>query len=186
MKICVIGLPRCGTTALYFFISEHLNKNYICKNEPWNTKRNVELYNNCFYKLVINDTVECQLNENESIFNFTYDLINKFDRVIFLKRKEREGMVNSLSHQLIYRYKNPQYRQKFADEYYDKWIPIFDEITKDKKVYYYEDLYTDNINKDIIEICNYIGVDLDKEIWKKHMDKNNRKPYNNQTKYNLI
>lgn len=186
MKICIIGLPRCGTTALYFFIRNHLSQEYTCENEPWNTKRNVEFTDNCFFKLVINDTVVNQLNDDETIFDFTYDIIDKFDKVVFIKRKEKDGMVKSLAHQLIYRYKNYDYRMKFAEEYYDKWIPIFDEITKNKKVYYYEDLYTDEINQNVIDICNYIGLNFNSDIWKMYMDKKNRQPYEDKKNNKLI
>jgi hypothetical protein len=185
MKICIIGLPRCGTTALYFFIRGHLNENYRCENEPWNKKRYVEFTDECFYKLVINDTVENQLVDDETIYDFTYDIINKFDKIIFLRRKNVEGMKNSLAHQLIYiGFGNEKYRNKFANQYYEKWIPIFEKISENKKVYFYEDLYTDYVNNDILEVCEYIGIKFDKKIWEKYMDIKIRQPY--QTKKNIL
>lgn len=185
MKICIIGLPRCGTTALFHFIKNHLPEDYISISEPWNKKRNVEFTDNCFYKLVINDTVVNQLKEGETIYDFTNEIIDSFDKIIFIKRKEVEGMVKSLTHQLLYRYDTVSDRNVFASDYYEKWIPIFDEITKNKKVYYYEDIYQDKISNSILEICDYLNINLDEKIFSDIVHIKNRNPFN-KPKTNLI
>lgn len=185
MKICIIGLPRCGTTALFHFIKNHLSEEYTCISEPWNKTRNVEITDNCFYKLVVNDTVAIKLNPNETIFDLCNELINGFDKIIFLRRRNMDGAIKSLSHQLLYRYELLDNRDDFAHDYYERWIPIFDEITKNKKVYYYEDIYQDKISNSILEICDYLNIELDKKIFDEVVHIKNRHPFS-RPKTNLI
>ena len=165
MKIAIIGLPRSGTTSLYFFIKDLLPKYYLCDNEPWSKTKDVEITENCFYKTLISDNLH--LNKNESLTEYGIRMINTFNKIIFLRRKDANEMKKSLADMLVRRYKEYEYCKNLAEKYLDEWIPIFNTLTENKKIYYYEDLYTNNISKDLLDICKYLEIDFDEKIYNK-------------------
>jgi hypothetical protein len=182
MKILIFGLPRCGTTSLHNFIIESLPKNYNVKYEPFKRVTDVDFGENCIVKTVLTDEDHDPiiLKNGETLLEHSFRIIKEFDKVIYLKRKNIDDIKNSFSN--FHRLKNSkEVSDSIADIKINEWNEIFDNVSSGKIVYYYEDIFTDEPKSEILEICNYINITFNMDLFNKILHIKNRefvKKYN--------
>jgi hypothetical protein len=189
MKIALISLPRTGSTSISKYY-RYVNKNVAVIDEPFNLVVNnpTILYNdlikieNLFIKTMYGDN-PLEL-ENTSAKEFILKLIDDFDLVIFLTRKNIKEHTES--------YVQALQTSKWASKYvYDsKFDKMYDEV-KDKlnklnlemietcnelslPLYFYEDLYDPSKKETIIQFLYSINCNYDKEIFNKFLDISNK------------
>jgi len=160
MRILLLGLPRCGTTSLFDFIRELLPKNYKIEYEPYNKERDVDICENYFNKTVISNTIV--LNKNETIYEWYNQIQQKFDKIIYIKRKDINAQKLSFAKTLIQKNKNWEKSLSLSDRLIDEYIVIFDKITENKKVYFYEDVYKECISNELYEISDFLNLNKEK------------------------
>ena len=182
MKILIFGLPRCGTTSLHNFIIESLPKNYNVKYEPFKRVTDVNFGENCIVKTVLTDEEHDPiiLKNGETLLEHSFRIIKEFDKVIYLKRKNIDNIKKSFSN--FHRLKNSkEVSDLIAEVKINEWNEIFDNVTKDKKIYYYEDIFTHEPKIDILEICDYLNITFNVDLFNKILHIKNRdivKKYN--------
>lgn len=164
MKILIFGMPRCGTSSLFNFLRYSLPKNYISSYEPFKKIIEPIWEDECIVKTVITDKLI--LKEGETIIEHSNRIINYFDKVIYIKRKSITDTITSMSD-----FHQPDLSKEdskiVAEENINRWVKIFDEITIGKKVYYYEDIYTENPGEELLEMCDYLGIQLKQKLFDK-------------------
>ena len=185
MKIALISLPRTGSTSISRYYKS-VNKDVVVIDEPFNLVVNnpTILYNNLlkndnlFIKTMYGDNpLEF---ENMSAKEFVLKLINDFDLVIFLTRKNVKEHTES--------YVQALQTSKWASSYvYDSkfnasYNTIENNLNKlnlelieicnqlNKPLYFYEDLYNISNKENIIQFLYSIGCNYDKEIFNKFLD----------------
>jgi hypothetical protein len=52
-----------------------------------------------------------------------------------------------------------------AEENINRWVKTFDEVTVGKKVYYYEEIYTEKPGEELITMCNYLDIELKEKLF---------------------
>lgn len=158
MKILIISSPRCGSSALTKALSRAFN--YAEYQEPYNKfwgskyhKKGAEVFeDNCVVKLI---AYEKSPGYKGSTIHFLLDFVKKFDKVIFLDRKDFKAQLESYSFMRQYRY-NGDWQARYIykkstnldiDNYYLsllKDIVLFLSNQSNKTVTYYEDIFSDN------------------------------------------
>lgn len=175
MKILIFGLPRCGTSSLFDFLVESFPNNYVVKYEPFKRVTEVEWGDNCIVKSVLTDEEHDPiiLKNGENLTNHSFRIIREFDKVIYIKRRNIENVKKSFSdfHRLM---NSEEQSNSIADKKINEWNIIFDEVTVGKKVYYYEDIFLDYPSKEIIEMCNYLGITFNIDLFNKILHIKNR------------
>jgi hypothetical protein len=189
MKIALISLPRTGSTSISRYYKS-INKDVVVIDEPFNLLVNSPtiLYdnllknNNLFIKTMYGDNpLEF---ENMSAKEFVLKLINDFDLVVFLTRRNikehTESYVQAL--QTSKWASNYVYNSKFNELYNEvenklnklnlELIETCNELNK--SLYLYEDLYDSHKKENIIQFLYSIGCDYDKEIFNKFLDTSNK------------
>ena len=189
MKIALISLPRTGSTSISRYYKS-VNKDVVVIDEPFNLVVNnpTILYNNLlkndnlFIKTMYGDNpLEF---ENMSAKEFVLKLINDFDLVLFLTRKNikehTESYVQAL--QTSKWASNYVYNSKFNELYNEvesklnklnlELIETCNELNK--SLYLYEDLYDSHKKENIIQFLYSIGCDYDKKIFNKFLDTSNK------------
>lgn len=152
MKIALVYTPRCGSTSLFEYFKE-LKPNYICYKEPWfSALNNGNIID--YDKIISEDNVFIKSSYRHLIVPIE-KIINDFDKVVFLSRKDKKEMIESLI--------NVNYGCNFSDRSKKKYwidhidekkieegIQVYDIIDKElsnfsikygNKMFYYEDLY---------------------------------------------
>jgi hypothetical protein len=168
MRILIFGLPRCGTTSLHNFLIESLPKNYVVKYEPFKRVTDVNFGEDCIIKTVLTDEEHDPiiLKDGETLLTHSFRIIKEFDKVIYIKRKKVNNIKMSFSN--FHRLKNSkEISNKIADVKINEWNEIFNIVSQNKKVYYYEDIFTDKPKIDIIEICNYLNIIFNIDLFNK-------------------
>jgi hypothetical protein len=185
MKIVLISLPRTGSTSISKYYKS-INKDVVVIDEPFNLVVNnpTILYNdltknkNLFIKTMYGDNpLEF---ENMSAKDFVLKLINDFDLVLFLTRRNIKEHTES--------YVQALQTSKWASSYvYDyKFNTLYDKVESklnklnleliktcnelNKPLYFYEDLYNSLKKENIIEFLYSIGCNYDKEIFNEFLD----------------
>ena len=159
MKVLIFGIPKSGTSSLYKFLIDSFPKNYIAKYEPFKRTTEVEFGNDCIVKTVFSEDHDpILLRDGETIIEHSFRIIGEFDKVIYLKRKDLAGVKKSLS----------------ADSRVDEWNDLFDLISAGKRVYYYEELFTEDPSDHIYEICEYLEVDFNLRNFNNHIHVKNK------------
>jgi hypothetical protein len=189
MKIALISLPRTGSTSISRYYKS-INKDVVVIDEPFNLLVNSPtiLYDNLlkndnlFIKTMYGDNpLEF---ENMSAKEFVLKLINDFDLVVFLTRRNikehTESYVQAL--QTSKWASNYVYNSKFNELYNEvesklnklnlELIETCNELNK--SLYLYEDLYDSHKKENIIQFLYSIGCDYDKEIFNKFLDTSNK------------
>jgi hypothetical protein len=189
MKIALISLPRTGSTSISRYYKS-INKDVVVIDEPFNLLVNnpTILYDNLlkndnlFIKTMYGDNpLEF---ENMSAKEFVLKLINDFDLVLFLTRKNikehTESYVQAL--QTSKWASNYVYNSKFNELYNEvesklnklnlELIETCNELNK--SLYLYEDLYDSHKKENIIQFLYSIGCDYDKKIFNKFLDTSNK------------
>ena len=189
MKIALISLPRTGSTSISRYYKS-INKDVVVIDEPFNLIVNnpTILYdnliknNNLFIKTMYGDNpLEFK---NMSAKEFVLKLINDFDLVVFLTRKNIKEHTES--------YVQALQTSKWASSYvYDsKFNTLYDKVESklnklnlelietcnelNKSLYLYEDLYDSHKKENIIQFLYSIGCDYDKKIFNKFLDTSNK------------
>ena len=158
MKILIISSPRCGSTKL----TESLAKVFDLKqyhepyNKFWGSKYFKKDWNffedNCIVKLM---SYEKGPEYQGTSLEFLLELSNQFDKVIFLDRKNFQAQLESYSFMRQHRYsgdwQSPYIYNKNTDLNVDNYYlsVLKDNVNYlanqlDKKITYYEDIYSDN------------------------------------------
>jgi len=148
MKILIIALPRTGSTSLMYRLANE--KNLKPFFEPFDGTSRV-IYNNEDNSVV--KTIICHHKNN-------LELINKFDEVILLNRKNLKELIESHSYQTYFSKRgydsNSQYVYKTPPQdvinlctsdilNWNEEINYLSDITK-IPITYYEDIYNPNDN----------------------------------------
>ena len=167
MKIALIYTPRCGSTSIFEYFKK-LKPDYVCHKEPWFTTVNggniidydkILLENNIFIK----STYKHLIVPIEKI-------LNDFDKVIFLSRRDKRKMVESLINanngfNYFDRSKRKYWTGYMNEDEIKEKIQMYDLIDKtlsdlavkhNTKMFYYEDLYY----KDFTPILEELDLDL--------------------------
>jgi protoheme ferro-lyase len=185
MKIALISLPRTGSTSISRYYKS-INKDVMVIDEPFNLVVNnpTILYsnliknNNLFIKTMYGDNpLEF---ENMSAKEFILKLIDDFDLVLFLTRRNIKEHTES--------YVQALQTSKWASSYVynSKFNILYNEVENKLNklnlemietcnelkmpLYFYEDLYNPFKKEDIIEFLYTIGCNYDKEIFNKLLD----------------
>ena len=189
MKIALISLPRTGSTSISRYYKS-INKDVVVIDEPFNLLVNnpTMLYDNLiknknlFIKTMYGDNpLEFQ---NMSAKEFVLKLINDFDLVVFLTRKNikehTESYVQAL--QTSKWASNYVYNSKFNELYNEvesklnklnlELIQTCNELNK--PLYFYEDLYDSLKKENIIEFLYSIGCNYDKAIFNIFLNTSNK------------
>jgi len=189
MRIALISLPRTGSTSISRYYKS-INKNVVVIDEPFNLIVNnpTILYNNLlknknlFIKTMYGDNpLEF---ENMSAKEFVLKLIDDFDLVLFLTRRNIKEHTES--------YIQALQTSKWASSYvYDsKFDTLYNEVENklnklnlelietcnelNKPLYFYEDLYDELKKENIIQFLYSIECDYDKEIFNKFLNTSNK------------
>jgi len=103
-KILILGVHRCGTTALTKAFRDLLKLKTIF--EPWNQKNSTtDLQPEFFNSWDLVKSIPYQIPENYShtdCVEFYIGIFNKFDYVILLSGKDKKRIVESFWYQLMY------------------------------------------------------------------------------------
>ena len=185
MKIALISLPRTGSTSISRYY-KYTNKDVIVIDEPFNLVVNnpTILYNdliknqNLFIKTMYGDNpLEFK---NMSAKEFVLKLIDDFDLVLFLTRKNIKEHTES--------YVQALQTSKWASNYvYDsKFDKLYNEVEVklnklnlemietcnelNKKLYFYEDLYNQSTKETIIEFLYSIDCNYNQEMFNTFLD----------------
>ncbi len=189
MKIALISLPRTGSTSISRYYKS-INKDVVVIDEPFNLVVNnpTILYDNLlkndnlFIKTMYGDNpLEF---ENMSAKEFVLKLIDDFDLVLFLTRKNIKEHTES--------YVQALQTSKWASNYvYDsKFNKLYDEVESklkklnlefietcdelNKSMYLYEDLYDPLKKENIIQFLYLMGCNYNKEIFNRFLDTSNK------------
>lgn len=184
MKIALIYTPRCGSTSLFHYFRE-LKKEYRCINEPWFEWmiQNVHKAENKYEDLIKEETLFIK-SAYRTLPVPIERIINDFDKVIFLLRKNtREQAESGALVELEEGYLNTSTRKYWTDlitedelkRYKDRFIflngILTDASIKYKKpLFYYEDLYYN----DFTPIFKELGLTHDEVMYKKYLDPNKK------------
>ena len=80
MKILIFGLPRCGTTSLFDFLTQYLLSSHVIKYEPYKTVKYLD-YPKMLVKTVL--TEEILLFNGESLEEHSKRILKSYDKVSF-------------------------------------------------------------------------------------------------------
>ncbi len=185
MRISILTSARSGSTSLYHLIEQSLNlTKYTCISEPfnahWRTPSRLKIYETDFFEdkkdVFIKTFVsklqrpEKYLNDEEGYWDWFF---NYFDKVIILDRKNKDLQSESLTYHM-----KKDLHDWHKREFYDMSNITKEEIEKSKKIliddsekmhlfakkgyplFYFEDLFIDKDKSKMIDIFDYIGVDL--------------------------
>lgn len=198
MRILIISSPRCGSSALTRGLSKALG--YKEYQEPYNKFWGTKYYgkdadyfeDNCVVKLI---AYEKSPSYKGDTLSFLLSLINQFDRVLFLDRKDFNAQLESYSFMRKHRY-DGDWQAKYiynkdtdlnVDNYYLsllKDVVIFLANQSKKPVIYYEDIFSDN--PELVEATlKKSGVNVEYEDLRSYID-TKRKLRVNKEDINLI
>jgi hypothetical protein len=163
MKILIFGIPRSGTSSLFNFLLKSLPKKYKGFYEPYQHNIYVEC-DYCIVKTVLTDKL--LLKDNENLLEHSNRIIKEFDKVICIKRKNIENTIKSLSD-----FQRPDLSKEVSDvvakKNIEEWTTIFDSVTKNKRIFYYEDIYTEIPSNELLDMCNYLNIPLNISLFDK-------------------
>jgi hypothetical protein len=122
-------------------------------------------------KTVLTDNL--LFKNGETMFEHSKRIIGYFDKVIYIKRRNINETIKSMSD-----FQQPDLTKEVSDvvakKNIESWNSVFDEITKDKKIFFYEDIYTDTPSEELIEICHYLNIDLKQTLFDMYIHTNNK------------
>lgn len=195
MKIAILTSERTGSTTLFHMIREHLVTNsYLCHIEPFNQFLNKNIgrvvYDTEFYKNKNKIFIKTFLSpihrpkdflekENEYWVWF----FNYFDKIILLDRKDKTLQSESFTFHSIKSGVTGWHKRQFYDlsninqEFIDRIkYTFFEESEKlheiSKKgypIFYFEDIYIERKKSVIQNMFEYIGIELNDQIYTKHV-----------------
>jgi hypothetical protein len=214
MKIIILGTPRSGSTSLIRLIDSHINlPNYKMVIEPFNKslyfngKHTIESlleYENILVKnlfLIGNDEyAENSFIDVYEYFNWCYSY---FDKIIILDRKDKIAQSESfVVNETMWRERGVGWHTKkiydldridksYLETMIDRYIEsskILNDIayTNNFPIFYYEDIFLNHNMKVVKKLFEYLGMDLDAEMYNKYVISNELQVRINKNKQSLI
>jgi hypothetical protein len=214
MKILLLGTPRSGSTSLVRLINSHINlPNYKMVIEPFNnslyfdgnnTIETLLQYENILVKnlfLVGNDEYPKESFDNVyEYFNWCYSY---FDKILILDRKDKTTQSESfVINETMWREKGVGWHTKkiydldgIDKSYLETMIgrytqsgKILNDIayTNNLPIFYYEDIFLNHNMKIVKKLFEYLGMDLDMEMYNKYVISNELQVRIDKNKQNLI
>lgn len=191
MRILIFGLPRCGTTSLLNFLIKSLPNYYIWQNEPYQHEIETISGENIIIKTVLCNFI--LLRENETLEENSFQLIKNFDKVIYIRRKNIENIKKSFAdmiykRELKYHGFNVIYSdcEKQSNDFIDEWLSVFDIVSNNKKVYFYEDIFRNEPTEYLIDILSDLNLNFNKTAFMKHIHTKNKEIEENWDKIKKI
>jgi hypothetical protein len=170
MKVLIFGVPRSGTSSLFNFLVQSFPKKYEAFYEPYKNMIDIEC-NDCIVKTVLTDNL--MFKDSENLLEHSNRIISYFDKVIYIKRKDIKNTIQSLSD-----FQRPDLSKEFSDivakKRIEEWTEIFDKITKNKKIFYYEDIYQKNPSSELFDMCDYLNISFNYFLFDKIMHSKNK------------
>jgi hypothetical protein len=214
MKILLLGTPRSGSTSLVRLINSHINlPNYKMVIEPFNnslyfdgnnTIKTLLQYENILVKnlfLIGND--EYPKDSFIDVFEYLNWCYTYFDKIIVLDRRDRIAQSESfVINETMWREKgigwhtkkiydldgiDKSYLETMIDRY-TKSSKILNDIayTNNFPIFYYEDIFLNHNMKVVKKLFEYLGMDLDVEMYNKYVISNELQVRIGKHKQNLI
>jgi hypothetical protein len=214
MKILLLGTPRSGSTSLVRLINSHINlPNYKMVIEPFNnslyfdgnnTIETLLQYENILVKnlfLVGNDEyAENSFIDVYEYFNWCYSY---FDKIIIVDRKDKIAQSESfVINETMWRERgigwhtkkiydldkiDKSYLETMIDRYTQSGKILNDiAYTNNFPIFYYEDIFLNHNMKIVKKLFEYLGMDLDVEMYNKYVISNELQVRIDKNKQNLI
>ena len=214
MRVLILGTPRSGSTSLVRLVNSHINlPNYKMVIEPFNnslyfdgnnTIETLLQYENILVKnlfLIGND--EYPKDSFIDVFEYLNWCYTYFDKIIVLDRKNRIAQSESfVINETMWREKgigwhtkkiydldriDKSYLETMIDRY-TKSSKILNDIayTNNFPIFYYEDIFLNHNMKVVKKLFEYLGMDLDVEMYNKYVISNELQVRIDKNKQNLI
>ena len=214
MRVLILGTPRSGSTSLVRLINSHINlPNYKMVIEPFNnslyfdgnnTIETLLQYENILVKnlfLIGND--EYPKDSFIDVFEYLNWCYTYFDKIIVLDRRNRIAQSESfVINETMWREKgigwhtkkiydldriDKSYLETMIDRY-TKSSKILNDIayTNNFPIFYYEDIFLNHNMKVVKKLFEYLGMDLDVEMYNKYVISNELQVRIDKNKQNLI
>jgi hypothetical protein len=214
MKILLLGTPRSGSTSLIRLVNSHINlPNYKMVIEPFNnslyfdgnnTIETLLQYENILVKnlfLIGND--EYPKDSFIDVFEYLNWCYTYFDKIIVLDRRDRIAQSESfVINETMWREKGVGWHTKkiydldgIDKSYLETMIgrytqsgKILNDIayTNNFPIFYYEDIFLNHNMKIVKKLFEYLGMDLDMEMYNKYVISNELQVKIDKNKQNLI
>lgn len=179
MRILIFGLPRCGTTSLLNFLIKSLPSEYKWQNEPYHFTTETLDGKDLIVKTVLCNFIA--LRENETLEENSFKLIEKYDKVIYIRRKNIDNIKKSFTDMIFKRYlKTEREKIKYEDctiesnDFINEWYDVFDKVTQNKKIYFYEDLYKDSPSDELFNLLSYLNLEFNNIAFLRHIHTSNK------------
>ena len=151
-KLLILATPRSGSSALYQAIASNYFE-YHAYYEPWSQWNHVQPKGQCLVKSLVNHLPEWS------------HVVNQYDKVIFISRRDREAGLKSYiqaeyERNFVDKYKpNPNIPEKYGirDHYMNTHF-MLEQVAKNNKIWYYEDLFYNRIEID--KLIRYHGLKI--------------------------
>jgi hypothetical protein len=147
MKILLFYTPRTGSTSILNYF-EKLNPNYECFNEPWFEWMIENLHKNKIEYSELISKKNIFIKSTYKTIPISLDtLVNDFDKIIILLRKNQKEQVESsiLAHK-EYSFLNSSPRlystyniTDYEDLYYNDFTPLFNELNIEHNEEYFNE-----------------------------------------------
>jgi hypothetical protein len=214
MKILLLGTPRSGSTSLIRLVNSHINlPNYKMVIEPFNnslyfdgnnTIETLLQYENILVKnlfLIGND--EYPKDSFIDVFEYLNWCYTYFDKIIVLDRRNRIAQSESfVINETMWRERGVDWHtkkiydlDKIDKAYLETMIgrytqsgKILNDIayTNNFPIFYYEDIFLNHNMKIVKKLFEYLGMDLDVEMYNKYVISNELQVRIDKNKQNLI
>lgn len=191
MRIAILTSARTGSTSLYRLIERHLQRlHYTCVSEPFNQEwRDIDglkTYDIDFFEDLDNVFVKTFVSKNQTPKSFKNDIeaywkwfFSYFDKIILLDRLDKTLQSESLAYHMS-KNNSKSWQNK---QYYDLSILSEDQLKNTHNhlineskiihsyvndgypIFYFEDLYIDKNKDKMIELFNYINLDLNDKFY---------------------
>jgi hypothetical protein len=184
MRIAVLTSARSGSTSLFYFIKNHLNKDYITISEPfnddWRTHYGYNKFKIDFFKNKSNIFIKTFVSVDQIPLEFIgkedeYWIWFKqyFDKIILLDRKNKDLQSESLAY-LMTKKNNFSWQRK---QFYDLNLVTEEQLKHAKNrllfesefihsmsneypLFYFEDIYIKKDKETVKTLLKYLDLEL--------------------------
>lgn len=184
MRIAVLTSARSGSTSLFYFIKNHLNKDYITISEPfnddWRSYYNYDKFTINFFKNKSNIFIKTFVSVDQIPLEFIGREVDYwtwfkgyFDKIILLDRKNKDLQSESLAY-LMNKKNNFSWQRK---QFYDlssvsqelinhaKNRLIFESefihsMSNEYPIFYFEDIYIKKDKETVKDLLKYLDLEL--------------------------
>jgi hypothetical protein len=214
MRVLILGTPRSGSTSLVRLVNSHINlSNYKMVIEPFNnslyfdgnnTIETLLQYENILVKnlfLIGND--EYPKDSFIDVFGYLNWCYTYFDKIIVLDRRNRIAQSQSfVISETMWRERGVGWHTKkiydldgIDKSYLETMISRYTEsgkilndiaYTNNFPIFYYEDIFLNHNMEVVKNLFEYLGMDLDVEMYSKYVISNELQVRIDKNKQNLI